>query len=598
MAASGSKSVKVTNFNTLKFTWAEASQSIVDNSTVVNWVMQLVAGSNGKIVSSVKKDWKVVINGTTYKGEVSHGIENNTTKTLASGKTTIVHNADGSKTFSYSFSMDFTGLTFAGEAIGKKSGSGTGELTTIPRQATITAAPNFNDEDNPSITYSNPAGEIVESLAACISLDGSAANIAYRDISKTGTSYTFQLTDAERNILRNATTTANSRSVFFYIRTVIGGNTYYSNVAKTFTVVNAQPSINPSVYDGNSTTTTLTGDANVFVRYHSNAVFNINAVAKKGASITSQQVTVGSLKSTAASGVLNAVDDSVFNFYAADSRGNKAEKQVNKTLIPYVKLTCYMSVEPPSTDGKMTLRANGSYYNGSFGATANTLTIQYRYKTNSGSYTNWYSINAAFNGNSYEAAASLTGLNYLNSYTFQCRAVDKLEEAITPAKTVKTMPVFDWSAEDFNFNVPVNFAAGATGVGDYGVWKPALNASAVSAYTNQEGWYIKSGNVVTVGFFIKATCKSGYESTSISISGLPFNPSITASGGGMCSGAYVSSGFTFQCWAAATNGSITARVQQVNHTTATNLATSASGCFYRNSGGEITLSGTITYITT
>lgn len=596
--ASGSKSVKVTNYDTLKFVWEETSQSITDNATVVSWKMQLVAGSNGKIVSSVKKDWKVVVNGTTYKGEVSHGIDNNETKTLASGKTTIAHNADGSKSFSYSFSMDFTGLTFAGEAIGKKSGSGTGVLTTIPRQATITAAPNFSDEDNPSITYSNPAGTIVESLAACISLTGASPDIAYRDISKTGTTYTFQLTDAERNILRNATTTANSRSVLFYIRTVIGGVTYYSNIVKTFTVINAQPSVNPEVYDNNSTTTALTGDANTFVRYHSNAAFTINAVAKKGATITSQRVTVGSQKSTAAGGVLKAVDDSVFNFYAIDNRGNSTERQVKKTLIPYVKLTCYMSVEAPSTDGKLTITANGSYFNGSFGSAANTLTIQYRYKINSGSYTNWISFNAAFNGNTYEAAASLTGLNYLNSYTFQCRAVDRLEEAISAAKTVKTMPVFDWSAEDFNFNVPVTFAAGATGVGLSGTWKPVLEASAISSYTNQDGWYQKSGNVVTVGFYIKATCKSGYQTTGISIGGLPFNPAYTASGGGLCSGAYVSSGFTFQCWAAATNGSITARVQQVNHTTATNLATSASGCFYRSSGGEITLSGTITYITT
>lgn len=596
--ASGNKTVKVTNYDTLKFVWEETSQSITDNSTVVSWKMQLVAGSNGKIVSSVKKDWKVVVNGTTYKGEVAHGIDNNETKTLASGKTTIAHNADGSKSFSYSFSMDFTGLTFAGEAIGKKSGSGTGVLTTIPRQATITAAPNFNDEDNPSITYSNPAGTIVESLAACISLTGASPDIAYRDISKTGTTYTFQLTEAERNILRNATTTANSRSVLFYIRTVIGGVTYYSNIVKTFTVINAQPSVNPEVYDNNSTTTALTGNTNTFVRYHSNAAFTINAVAKKGATITSQRVTVGSQKSTSAGGVIKAVDDSVFNFYAADSRGNTTERQVKKTLIPYVKLSCYMSVEAPSTDGKLTITANGSYYNGSFGATANTLTIQYRYKTNSGSYTNWISINAAFNGNSYEAAATITGLNYLNSYTFQCRAVDKLEEAISAAKTVKTMPVFDWSSEDFNFNVPVTFAAGATGIGISGTWKPVLEASAISSYTNQDGWYQKSGNVVTVGFYIKATCKSGYQTTGISIGGLPFNPAYTASGGGLCSGAYVSSGFTFQCWAAATNGTITARVQQVNHTTATNLATSASGCFYRNSGGEITLSGTITYITT
>lgn len=129
-----------------------------------------------------------------------------------------------------------------------------------------------------------------------------------------------------------------------------------------------------------------------------------------------------------------------------------------------------------------------------------------------------------------------------------------------------------------------------------GIWTPSLNSSAVSSYTTQYGWYMKMGQSVTIGFYIKATCNSGYNSTSISISGMPFTPMHPSAGGGMCSGAYVSANNNFQCYVAETNKTITTRTQACNNTTATNLTTSASGCFYRSSGGEITLSGTITFI--
>ena len=39
-----------------------------------------------------------------------------------------------------------------------------------------------------------------------------------------------------------------------------------------------------------------------------------------------------------------------------------------------------------------------------------------------------------------------------------------MESVTTDAVAVKSLPVFDWSGEDFNFNVPVNFSAGATGI--------------------------------------------------------------------------------------------------------------------------------------
>lgn len=135
MASNGSTSVSVTAYNTLKFNWVQTGQSTVNNYTVINWNLQLVAGSAGRIESSVAKSWSVTVNGTTYTGTNSVSIDNNTVKTLASGQTTISHNADGSKSFSYSFSQQFA-ITFAGASIGTINGSGTGTLNTIARATT------------------------------------------------------------------------------------------------------------------------------------------------------------------------------------------------------------------------------------------------------------------------------------------------------------------------------------------------------------------------------------------------------------------------------------------------------------------------------
>ena len=132
MATSGSTSVQVTAYDTLKFNWTQYGQSTVNNYTVINWSLQLISGSAGKIISTASKAWSVTVNGTPYSGSNSVAIDNGTTKTLASGQTTISHNNDGTKSFSYSFSQEF-GITFAGASVGTKTGSGTGTLNTIPR---------------------------------------------------------------------------------------------------------------------------------------------------------------------------------------------------------------------------------------------------------------------------------------------------------------------------------------------------------------------------------------------------------------------------------------------------------------------------------
>ena len=98
--------VWVSNQITLRFNWSQSSQSIANNNSVVSWSLQLIA-SGGSISSSASKSWSVTVNGSNYSGTNTVGVSNGQTKTLASGSTTIAHNADGTKSFSFSFSQQF-----------------------------------------------------------------------------------------------------------------------------------------------------------------------------------------------------------------------------------------------------------------------------------------------------------------------------------------------------------------------------------------------------------------------------------------------------------------------------------------------------------
>ncbi len=138
MANSGKSEVYVTGNHTLYFEWWQQSQSIANNSTTIGWRMWVEADAYGAFSYGGSHDWSVTVNGTTYSGTANWSVSKNGSTDLASGSTTIGHNSDGSKTFSYSFSQTF-GFTWGGKYRGTFSGSGTGTLNRIARVCTLTA---------------------------------------------------------------------------------------------------------------------------------------------------------------------------------------------------------------------------------------------------------------------------------------------------------------------------------------------------------------------------------------------------------------------------------------------------------------------------
>lgn len=460
MASSGSFNTGGYQGRCLRFEWWENAQSIEGNYTDIGY--QLKGYGTATSTWYMAGNFKLVVNGSTvYETAESNRIKLYNGTVLKTGTMRIYHNADGSKSFSASATGGI--YTYARNV----SGSGSWALDKIPRAATISSAPNFTDEDNPVIKYSNPAGTVVDDLQACIaSTDGSTVYIDYRAISETGDSYTFNLTDDERETLQSLCKNAKSMKVKFYIRTKLGSSTLYSSVEKTLTIANAAPTLSPTVKDTNATTVALTGDEATFIKGHSNAAFTVGASALKLATIKSQGVTCGDKSSSSESGTLSAIESGTFTFSVTDSRGYTTTKKLTKTLIDYVELTCSMKASNPTADGDMAMRISGSYFNGSFGATANTLTVQYRQSTDGGStWGAWVTVEAVLSAHSYTADVELTGLDYRQAYTFQARAIDKLATVNTALKTVKALPVFEWGEDKFIHNTNLYMAENGYGGG-------------------------------------------------------------------------------------------------------------------------------------
>ena len=461
MAHMGLRTKKFTDYDWLDFIWQIDSQSIEKNTSTVSWQMVLRSGAYGDIRSTASKTWSVTINGKKYSGTNTIQIGANSEKTLASGTETITHNNDGTKTLSFSFSQQID-ITFSGVKIGTVSDSHSAELTSIPRQAAITSAPDFTDDDNPTIKYANPAGNAVDLLQACIaSEDGKTILVPYRDISKASSSYTFNLTDAERAVLRKAVSNTKSITVRFYVKFVEGEYTFLSSLPKTLTIANCEPTLSPTVSDATEWATHLTGSNQIFIKNGSYLEFATGAQAYKGAKIVSQTVTCGTqtfsstIDGNFSGQTVNPITHHQIIFKATDTRGYTVQKTITLNTVDYVPLTCVLKASQPTTDGKLSFKIDGVWFNDNFGDVYNTLSTYYRIREQDEAYGEWIGVVPTINGNNYSVNYTITGLDYTKTYVLQVAASDAVKWVNSKEPSLTTIPVFSWNKENFEFNCDV-----------------------------------------------------------------------------------------------------------------------------------------------
>ena len=368
--------------------WASSSNGTSANSSQVQATIQVKKTSN--TTASTTGTWTgyLNINGDIRSFSIRKEVSKNSWVTLSSFTITKAHNSDGTATCIIAGKIQ--GPSGTSQANSVVSSSSTVTLDKIDRFATITSATNFTDIQNPTIKYSNPAGSNVTSLQACISLTGNTDDISYRDISKTGTTYTFSLTEAERNILRQATPNSNTLTVYFYVKTVLGGNTFYSNKSATMTIVNGNPTFDVAYLDTNATTTAITNNNQYIIQNNSTLRINIsNATALKYATLNNATVNVnGNITTTSFSsgsstltiniGTVNVSSNLNVPVIVKDSRGNTTTITLNVLVLSWSLPTAIINLERVSnfyTETNLTVNADYSSLNNK-----NTITIQYQIK--------------------------------------------------------------------------------------------------------------------------------------------------------------------------------------------------------------------------
>ena len=429
------------------------SQNIANNTSTVGTKLT-VKLSTGTANSS---GCSYSLTGATSKSKQTLNMTT-TEKTLLTGTYTFTHNNDGtsgSKTIKSSYD------------IYSHSGSFSTTITTpdIPRKAEITSAPNFTDEDNPTITYSNKAGNSVSSLQARIeNAAGTATYVDYRDISKTGTSYTFNFTAEEKTALWNASANSNTLEVKFVIRTIIGSTPYRSTLNRTLTIVNAEPDIQVTTAETNQSVISLIGSS------VQSAIKNASQIqvtptyiqSYNGATINNVRFASGTNIIVDAESPYEATVIPLENNIVAtvtDSRGNTATDTKTFTLIDYEKISfnsfSFKRINPTSSD--IRLDADIKYYQQTFGSTPNTPTVRWAITQND--TTTWTTLTVGTDytidtqNNKIEIDTTLTNaLVYTEQAVFTLEVSDLLS-SFSDTKTVLVgIPTFEAGEHDFQVN--------------------------------------------------------------------------------------------------------------------------------------------------
>lgn len=343
--------------------------------------------------------------------------------TLGTTTHRVNHNADGSKTCTITDVFNVN-ATIDGSKVSSITASGNITLDAIPRQATITSATDFTDTGTPSLQYSNAGGFTADAYLEFAPV-GSGTQIMRKSAitGKSGT-YTFNLTDAERETLRAACTGV-SMPVRYVLRTIIGGQEYYSTLDRTMSMSDAAPILGEVSYkDANTATVAITGDDQVIIQRQSDLqVSFVAATPQKGATITEYSATFAGVTKTASSagtldfGKVDVSSDMPLVFSATDSRGLKTSTTLTVKVEPWWEPTSTIELKRKNNFEPETHVTANAWYASLGGKNDVTITAKYR---KAGSSNAWSTITLA---NGVESTVTCER-DY--AYEWQITTADKL----------------------------------------------------------------------------------------------------------------------------------------------------------------------------
>lgn len=399
----------------------ETDINIADNSSYIQLSISVnTTGSTWNASGSAYVNCTLIGQNNTYSIPKTYfKINKNSTVTVYSGKVgPFKHNDDGSLN-----PVQINVSTYITSNY-SPSASATCNMSTIARKSSVSAS-NAEIEGTSVITINKQASGFTHdityqfgSLSGTIASKTTANNVNFT----IPTSFYSQIPNSKSGTCTITCTTYN------------GGTNLGSNTT-TFTAscneTKCRPDVSTTIADVNQLTTSLTGDSSKLVRYKSTARITPTATAKNGASIVSKNI-----EGQAVSSYLDItnVSKNSFNISATDSRGFTTTANKTVSIIEYVQLTCNASFKRENqTSSIVNLNYSGNYYNGTFGAVDNTLTMSWAWKKQGDAEWNiGGTLTPAIESNKYSGSISCgDNFDYTENYEFIVYFADKIDNLNT-----------------------------------------------------------------------------------------------------------------------------------------------------------------------
>lgn len=438
------------------------SQSTASNQSVVRYYLYFVSSDGYSAYGSYTSGY---INYNWVGGTDSIGA--NSTVYIGYRDETYAHNQDGtSPLINYYASFDTNWDGVGGSAV-----AGTYYLPSIQRYAIVTSGTNFNDEENPSVEFTNVG---LYPLKAQIVVGNTT--IFTQDIQdQTITSYTYELTNAQRNQLRQLCA-GKTLTVSLQIISIDGNNPYTSSTNVTMTIVNANPDFTYTAVEKNAKVIALLGtdNANTTIGTASQIEFTFSLTMQKYATASLFNIKEGiagniiqnyTRPNPANPYVSNIYPTSLANsgkyiFTLTDSRGfTKQKTDTQRTHLQYnqVRINDYSFKRQNPTSSNVIFNGSFNYW-GNIGSYTNTPIV--KWKLDDGNWTTIPSSNYVIDSTNHTLTINNYTISNVLPYTDSGQFSISIEDVLTSktdtnenkGKVLEGIPTFDVGARDFQVN--------------------------------------------------------------------------------------------------------------------------------------------------
>lgn len=409
--------------------YQDNSQSVEGNASTVRYYAYV--GSSGNYSGSGASS-PVYINGQHVGSFSNIGAHSNTL--IGYLDVTVPHNAEGKATASYTASAD-TRWT-----LGDANISGSFPLPTITRADSIISPTSGTIGKQVTITTTNNSSTFTHTLRYEFgTLQGTI-------VSGAGNSYTWTIPKDFYTQIPNAKSGVGALWCDTY-----SGGTLLGSTSISFTAYADEADAKPTVsfsYTTDIITQSITGYVDGVIKGVTDINYTITGTAKYSSTISKYYLSKNRslLQETNSEGTITDADSNTYYVAVKDSRGYTSNiSTINfEHYVDYIPLsvTNISVTRENELSGKAYLSLTGDYFNDSFGATNNALTVQLRYKEKGTSVwgeTSDITTEAVILNNTFSITDLLIGENFSTDVSYDIEVILKDKVNTTGVTYSKTL---------------------------------------------------------------------------------------------------------------------------------------------------------------